>query len=203
MENSNYKNGIKAILIGESGVGKTNLINVSVGLEFLEYTSSTYYNSFVEKIFIINNKKYTLHLWDTIGQEKFRPLTRIFFKDSKIVILVYDKTSKKSFAELKYWYDEVKKSLGDNIILAVVGNKEDLDEEEVDEYEAREYAKNINAKFRMASAKKNGKAFISFLKELLVEYINKYKADLDEYDDKIILDNESYNNNIKKKKCCE
>ena len=99
--------GIKAILIGESGVGKTNLINVALGMEFDEYSSVTYCSSFIKKVIKINNKEYILQLWDTVGQEKLRPLTKLFFKDSKIVILVYDKSSKESFKELKYWYNEV------------------------------------------------------------------------------------------------
>ena len=103
MEIAKYQNGIKAILLGESGVGKTNLINVSIGLDFDESIGSTYFNSFVEKMFKINNEKYIMHLWDTIGQEKFRPLTKLFYKDSKIVIFVYDKANKKSYEALNYW----------------------------------------------------------------------------------------------------
>ena len=204
MENTEYQNGIKAILLGESGVGKTNLINVSVGLSFDEGTGSTHYNSYVEKSFKINNKKYMLNLWDTIGQEKFRPLTKIFFKDSKIVILVYDKANKKSFEALNYWNDEIKNTLGDDdkYIKAVVGNKEDLDEEEVDENEAREFAKSIKAKFSMASAKNNGKGFIKFLEILLDNYITKNKGMLNGNKDKLNLDRDSHRKNVKNKKCC-
>ena len=204
MEESKCKNAIKAILLGESGVGKTNLINVSIGLDFYEYTGSTFTNSFVEKIFTINNEKYILNLWDTIGQEKFRPLTKIFFKDSKIVILVYDKTNKKTFEELKYWNNEIKEALGDddNFIKAIVGNKDDLDEDEVDENEAREFAKSINAKFLMTSAKKSGKRFVAFLEELLREYINKNKGILNENKETITLEKDAHRNSIKKRKCC-
>ena len=201
MENTNSQNGIKAILLGESGVGKTNLINASIGLDFDKCIGPTYYNSFAETMFKINNEKYMMHLWDTIGQEKFRPLTRIFYIDSKIVILVYDKANKKSFEALNYWNDEVKKVLGDDdkYIKAVVGNKEDLDEEEVDEKEAREYAKSINAKFTMASAKKKGTGFVNFLEDLLYNYITKNKDMLNKNKDKLILD---INSQRKKDKCC-
>ena len=180
MENSTGPRGIKAILLGESGVGKTNLINVAIGSPFDDNSSSTYYNSFVEKYFEINNKQYLLNIWDTIGQEKFRPLTRIFFKDSKIVIFVYDKSIRKSFDELNYWISEVKKYLGNDIIIAIVGNKADLDEndEDVDENEARQFAISMNAKFKMTSAKINGKGFVNFLKELLIDYINKSNGNI-------------------------
>ena len=145
MERNSVPKGIKAILLGESGVGKTNLINAAIGNEFDDNSPSTYYNSFVEKYFEINNKKYLLNIWDTIGQEQFRPLTRIFFKDSKIVIFVYDKSLRKSFDELNYWINEVKTLLGNDIIIAIVGNKADLDEkdEDVDENEARKFAINF------------------------------------------------------------
>ena len=205
MEIAKYQNGIKAILLGESGVGKTNLINVSIGLDFDESIGSTYFNSFVEKMFKINNEKYIMHLWDTIGQEKFRPLTKLFYKDSKIVIFVYDKANKKSYEALNYWNDEIDTVLGDDVkfIKAVVGNKEDLDEEEVDENEAREFAKSIKAKFTMASAKKNGKRFINFLEELLGDYISKNKDKLNKGKDKLILDKDSQRKNVKDKNCCK
>ena len=206
MENNNGPKGIKAILLGESGVGKTNLINAAIGNEFDDNSPSTYYNSFVEKYFEINNKKYLLNIWDTIGQEQFRPLTRIFFKDSKIVIFVYDKSLRKSFDELNYWISEVKKLLGNDIIIAIVGNKADLDEsdEDVDENEARQFAISMNAKFKMTSAKMNGKGFISFLKELLIDYINKSNGNINKENNGIVIDTESHRRTKKNKrdKCC-
>ena len=184
---------IKVILIGETGVGKTNLINVSIGLDFKENREATFSNSFVEKKFEINNKVYKLQLWDTIGQEKFKHLTKLFFKNSKIVILVYDKSVKSTFKKLEFWMNELKDVLGnDEIILAIVGNKDDLDDndDDVDENEAREYAEKNNAKFRMASAKMNSKGFINFLKELLIDYIKKTGGIIEENNDRIVLDKE-------------
>ena len=189
-------NQIKVILLGESGVGKTNLINVAIGEEFNEAENMTFASCFVEKKFTIKNKEYILHIWDTIGQEKFRNLTKLFFKESKIVILVYDKSVQKSFKELNYWSEQVKKLLGDDIILAVVGNKNDLDNEDVDENEAREFANNIKAKFIMASAKINGKGFENFMRELLIDYNKKTRGKIENKDDKIILDKKK----LKKKK---
>ena len=206
MENSTGPRGIKAILLGESGVGKTNLINVAIGSPFDDNSSSTYYNSFVEKYFEINNKQYLLNIWDTIGQEQLRPLTRIFFKDSKIVIFVYDKSIRKSFDELNYWISEVKKYLGNDIIIAIVGNKADLDEndEDVDENEARQFAISMNAKFKMTSAKINGKGFVNFLKELLIDYINKSNGNINKENKGIVIDTESHRKTKKNKKdkCC-
>ena len=192
-EKNDKNSEIKAILIGETGVGKTNLINVAVGLKFVENKDATFSNSFVEKKFEINNKEYKLQIWDTIGQEKFKHLTKLFFKNSKIVILVYDKSVKSTFKKLEFWMNELKDVLAtDEAILAIVGNKDDLEEsdEDVNEDEAREYAQKYNAKFRMTSAKINSKGFINFLKELLIDYIKKIGGDIGEDNDKIVLEKE-------------
>ena len=206
MTNKINENEIKTILLGESGVGKTNLINITAGENFLEIIDMTYSNSYVEKIFEINNIKYNIKLWDTIGQEKYRPLTRLFFKDSKIIILVYDKSVKKSFDELKYWVSEVKNALGDNAIVGIAGNKYDLEdnEDDVDENKVREFAKSINAKFKMVSAKTNGIAFINFLQELLNDYIKKNNGKIEKDTDSVALNKKNHKNKIKNKKnkCC-
>ena len=203
VNNINKPKGIKVILLGEQGVGKTNLINVAIGQAFDENSKSTYCNSFVQKDFIIGNKEYVLNIWDTIGQEQYRTLTHIFFKDSKIVIFVYDKSRKDSFTELQYWIDEVKKLLNEDIIMAIVGNKADLDEkdEDMDENEAREFAKKLNAKFKMTSAKSNGKGFVNFLKELLVDYIDLNNGRVSVG---IVIDTQTHIATKKKKKgrCC-
>ena len=88
---------IKVILVGETATGKTSLINTSIGLEFKDKTFSTQTNSISKKKITVKNKKYCINLWDTIGQEQFRSLTKIFMKDSKIVIFVYDITRKDTF----------------------------------------------------------------------------------------------------------
>ena len=94
---NNEINEIKIILIGNSGVGKTNLINTSIGLNFNHVENTTASSSFVAKEFIINDEKYTANLWDTAGQEAYRGITQLFFRGSEIVILVYDICSPTSF----------------------------------------------------------------------------------------------------------
>ena len=205
MMDSQDDNELKVILLGEAGVGKTNLINISTGGQFNENEQSSSNSTFSMKKLTVKGKSYAIKLWDTIGQEKLRHLTKLFYNDSKIVIFVYDKANKKSYEALNYWNDEIDTVLGDDVkfIKAVVGNKEDLDEEEVDENEAREFAKSIKAKFTMASAKKNGKRFINFLEELLGDYISKNKDKLNKGKDKLILDKDSQRKNVKDKNCCK
>ena len=165
---------VKAILIGGHFVGKTSLINVTIGIQFDSDLKPTITSSYVEKKFIINQKKYLVKLWDTAGMEKFRTLNKLFYKDSQIVIFVYDITRKESFEELNFWTNEIRKELGENLVLGMAGNKIDLvDSEQVDESMARDYAQNINANFKLVSAKENPRIFISFLEELLNIYIGK------------------------------
>ena len=168
---------VKAILIGGHYVGKTSLINVTIGLKFDTNLKPTITSSYVEKKFIINQKKYLVKLRDTAGMERYRTLNKLFYKNADIVIFVYDITRKDSFDELNFWTSEIKKELGENLILGLAGNKTDLVEiEEVDESIARDYAKNIKAEFKLVSAKENPDIFISFLNEMLIKYINKNQS---------------------------
>lgn len=173
-EEEEEKENIKIILIGNEGVGKTNLINVASGREFNENEKSSLTASYLKKEVMINGENYILSLWDTIGQEKLRTLSKLFFKNSKIVIYVYDITNKDTFNGLESWDADVKEMLGNDIIKGLVGNKQDLFlKEEVSEDEANKYAKTLNAKFRLTSAKKDPGGFSNFLEDLLKDYLNK------------------------------
>ena len=108
----------KAILIGEVGVGKTSIINRFVNNEFNAEEISTKGASY--DTVDLNYEEYkttlTYQLWDTAGQEKYRGLAKIFYKDADIVVLVYDITRKQTYDELKnYWYKEINENLGDKI----------------------------------------------------------------------------------------
>ena len=196
---------IKVILVGEPGTGKTSLINVSVGEKFQEITSSTLLSTFVSKEYIIKGKKYILNIWDTAGQEKYRAMTKIFIKDSKIVIFVYSIDNKESFEGLKsHWLNVIKDSLGDEPIYGLVGNKYDLFmKEEVKEDEAKEYAFQNDMKFQLVSAKEEPETFINFLSSLLEEFLEK--DDITPKRKTIFInkeDNNNFNSNHKKN-CCK
>ena len=202
----NGNENIKVILIGNSGVGKTNLINVSSGGNFNPLEKSTLASSFIIIKLNVENRQYNLQVWDTIGQEKLRALSKLFFKNSKIVIFVYDITKRESFLGLNDWHQEVKDIIGDDTIKGVVGNKIDLfAKEEVKDEEGEEYANTINALFRTTSAKTEPKGFTEFLQELINEYDKKSKkvANKEKIDRNFsvkIKSNESINNDKKKKK---
>ena len=106
--------GIKVVLLGESGVGKTNLIRVSTGKGFEKNENSTITSAYYEEETYINKKRYSYFLWDTAGQEIYRSLNKIFIKDSKIVMIVFAINSKQSFEQIDFWYKYVRDILGDD-----------------------------------------------------------------------------------------
>ena len=174
MSENTKTNEIKVILVGDAGVGKTNLISVAVGGSFTENTKSSASSSYFIKKIEYKNKTYTLNIWDTIGQEKLRGLNKLFYKGAKIVIYVYDITREDALQNLKYWTDEIKDKLGqDGYISAVCGNKSDLYlEEKISQEDGEKAANSINAKFSLTSAKCNKEMFIAFLEELAHDYID-------------------------------
>ena len=172
---TDFSRGIKIILLGESGVGKTNLIRVTTGEDFEQNSMSSSSGSYKEGYYISSTKKkYTYHLWDTAGQEAYRSLNKIFIKNAKVVIFVYAIDSEVSFKELKYWIELAKAELGDDFVMGIVANKIDLyEEQQVKEEVAVEFAKKQNIKFRATSALTEPLGFKSFLEELLIDYIKK------------------------------
>ena len=166
---------IKVILLGDTGVGKTSIINRYINNKFDPDNDNTLSSSFSTKEVIKNDVLYRLNLWDTIGQEKYNAITNILIKGSNIVILVYSVDSFSSFENIDFWYNSVKDILQeDKYILAIVGNKSDLikeDEAVVSEEEARNYAKGKNAFFKLISAKEDQDGIKSLLDMLLGELL--------------------------------
>ena len=166
---------IKVILLGDTGVGKTSIINRYINNKFDPDNDNTLSSSFSTKEIIKNDVLYRLNLWDTIGQEKYNAITNILIKGSNIVILVYSVDSFSSFENIDFWYNSVKDILQeDKYILAIVGNKSDLikeDEAVVSEEEAKNYAKGKNAFFKLISAKEDQDGIKSLLDILLGELL--------------------------------
>ena len=196
---SEEESGIKVILLGESSVGKTSLIKVAIGKKFNSSELTTYSANYSIKKFNYNGKEYTFNLWDTIGQEKYRALTKMFFKDSKIIILVYDITVEKSFKELEYWYNQVVNELGkEGYYLAIVGNKKDLyNQEKIKEDQGKKFAESKKAKFKLTSAKDDPLSFNSLLEQMFKEFIDNNKDYLNNRKKTAIT-----NKGKKKGKCC-
>ena len=165
---------VKAVLLGESGVGKTCIIARFINGTFENNIMSTTGASYAGKTMVFEEfggQCVKFEIWDTAGQEKYRSLTKMFFKDANAAVMVYDITRKDSFEELKnYWTSQIKESSPENIILAIAANKSDLIEQEaVEEENARNFAKEINAIFVSTSAK-DSEGINNLFKEIAKKY---------------------------------
>ena len=166
---------VKMILLGESGVGKTSIIRRYVHDKFNPNIPVSTAMCFVTKIIKKNNRKIRLNIWDTIGQERFRSISKIFLKDTRIVILVYSIVSEESFKNLEYWLNLYKDNIDEGTILGIAANKSDLKlQKEVSEDTGKEFAKKNGGIFGLISCK--DKIGIDTLIDSLVEaYLNKKK----------------------------
>ena len=168
---------IKLVLLGNSGVGKTSIISRYIENIFNINESSTYCSNFFEKIITKNKKNYLLNIWDTAGQEKYHSLGKHFYKDAHIICFVFDYSNQKSLNSIiETWYPEVKIYGERCVAMGVVGNKCDLYENEdvaaVNEEEANKFANDINAVYKLVSAK-NGDGINTLFEDLLDKYLEK------------------------------
>ena len=204
----------KVVLVGDTGVGKTCIIQRYVNNQYSENNESTVASTYTYKIldYPKYKKSISFDIWDTAGQELYRSLAKNFYLNAAIGILVYDIRRKDSFESIKnYWYDQLKESGEENMIIGIAGNKCDLfQEEEVSEEEVRKYANSIGAVFKLTSCKESigidelfqecGKKYLEVNK--LIDNNSKEK---DKDKDKVVLKKDNNNNdngNGKKKKCC-
>ena len=115
VDNNNKIKIYKVCLVGESGVGKTCIIDRFVKNIFREDEPPTVSASYSEKLIQLDDYTIKFNIWDTAGQEKYRAIGKLFYKDANAAILVYDITNKKSFDEIKkYWYEEIKANTPEN-----------------------------------------------------------------------------------------
>ena len=206
-----YDEEIKVVVLGESGVGKSNIIIRYNGGKFDSNSLPNNSSTFVPKYYTFGEKIYRINVWDTAGQEKYHSLTKIFVKDSQIALLVYAINDHNSFEKLDFWYNTAKE-VCKNVIIAVVGNKIDLfEEEEVDQKEAKDKAKKYNAKFQLTSALNDDTGIDEIIEDLVKEYIKSNGGSIEigsfrNNTNNIKLNNKDINKyhikNKGKKRCC-
>ena len=171
---------LKIILLGDVGVGKTNIISRYISGDFNQSLNPTVGSSFGEKKIKKEGVTYLLKVWDTVGQERYNSITKLFVQGSHIIILVYSIDNLQSFQKLNFWLTFIRENLTDGkYILALIANKSDLFErQKVSDDLGREFAEKNKMKFNITSAKDNSAQFKRFLIELLQEYVDLYGENL-------------------------
>ena len=200
-EEESKENFLKIVIVGQSSVGKTALINQYMNKIFIEAAITTIGTDKFIKVEKINDTEIKLNIWDTAGQERFRSLSPLFLKGSHIVIMVYDITNKDSFDELETFWKEKIKDNTSNIILGLAANKSDLYEREVVTIEeGKDFAKNNDAIFFETTAK-NYESTRQLFIELVTKYIDKYGF-ITENAKTLVIEKDKKPNNNSKKGCC-
>jgi len=147
---------IKIVTIGESGVGKTNLISRFVRNEFSDSTTSTVGIDFTSKFLTISNRQVNLQIWDTAGQERMRAIASAYYREANGILLVYDITDKETFNRIPFWLKEIRDNSNERVKIIIVGNKADLlEDREVSLEEAKEFARTRDFYYMEVSAKTN------------------------------------------------
>ena len=185
MSNLSFNYLLKYIIIGDSSVGKSNILLRYVHNSFNPEFLTTIGVEFGAKNIEINKKIFRIQIWDTAGQENFRSITRAYYKNSVCALIVYDISNRSSFENVISWIEDCKGQSPKSIFIILVGNKNDLENERQVSYEeGLEFAKNNNIVFFETSAK-TGKNISELFQTSAIE-INK-KIEEDFYD----LENES------------
>ncbi|KAM8966069.1 ras-related protein Rab-41 [Sarcophilus harrisii] len=144
----------KMVFLGEQSVGKTSLITRFVYDSFDNNYQATIGIDFLSKTMYLEDRSIRLQLWDTAGQERFRSLIPSYIRDSTVAIIVYDITNINTFYQTTRWIREVRTERGGDIIIMLVGNKNDLGHKrEVSPEEGKQKAKDLNVMFIETSAK--------------------------------------------------
>ena len=209
----NFHYLLKYVIIGDSGVGKSNILLQYINGKFSDDFKATVGVEFGAKNIEINSRIYRIQIWDTAGQENFRSIARAYYKNSICACIVYDITNRNSFNSVQSWIDDCTKQTPRNILLLLIGNKNDLnDKREVQYEEGEEFAKKKNMIFLETSAKTGNnidKIFEKSVKKIDQNILdNKYDLDNENCGIRKGLRTESFVLSVekskekKKKKCC-
>ena len=177
LEDENYDLIFKIVLIGDSGVGKTNILSRYINNEFSLATQSTVGVEFGSKIIKKNGKVIKLQIWDTAGQERYKSITSAYYKGSRGAFVVYDITRKSTYDNIDKWIGELKTNGSEDVLIMLVGNKSDLEEKrEVITEEVEKKAQEQKLAFCETSAL-NGKNVEYAFENLINEILKKVEKD--------------------------
>ena len=201
MENKEYDLLFKLILIGDSCVGKSNILLKYLKNQFNENSKTTIGVEFGTKNIIINNKRIKIQIWDTAGQERYRSITSAYYKGAKGALIVYDITRKNTFDNIDKWITDLKLNVDKNICIIILGNKSDLiDKREINKNDGIKKAEMYKTAFLETSAL-NGdnisKAFNELIEQIVINNKNIFQDDNENEIDKGVKLKDEKNNNKK------
>lgn len=143
----------KIVLIGDSAVGKSNILSRYIRDEFSIETKSTVGVEFGHKKLLLKNAKIKAQIWDTAGQERYKSITNAYYKGAKGAFVVFDLTRKETFNTVDRWIDELKTNSDQEVTVLLIGNKSDLEElRQVTLEEAKSKAEKHNLAYLETSA---------------------------------------------------
>ncbi|KAG8201313.1 hypothetical protein JTE90_016793 [Oedothorax gibbosus] len=177
---------LKVIILGDSGVGKTSLMNQYVNQKFSNQYKATIGADFLTKEILLDDRLVTMQIWDTAGQERFQSLGIAFYRGADACVLVYDVTSTASFAALDAWRDEfliqASPRSPENFPFVVIANKIDLENRAISTKRGQTWAQSKNnVPYFETSAKEAinvENAFMAVAKNALAQ-----EADVEMYND--------------------
>ena len=154
IEEEDYDEKVKLMIIGDSSVGKTSLLKKYCKNEFSNSYITTVGIDFQVKLLNINDKKIKIQIWDTAGEERYRVVAKNYFNTSDGFIIMYDITNRDSFDSISNWIEQIKDSTPNYKKSVLFGNKSDLNKlRNVQINEGKELAQKNDFKFFETSAK--------------------------------------------------
>lgn len=147
---------VKVVIVGESDVGKTCIVQRASSGEFPEKAKVTVGAANCCLEVEVNGEMISLNVWDTAGQERYRSLTQMYFSGASIAIVVFDVTSAASFESLPEFVQMLKERAGPGVKMILVGNKTDLENRKIDVEKAKAYGQEINASLYMETSALSG-----------------------------------------------
>ena len=169
----------KIILVGDIGVGKTNILSKYISNKFETDSKSTIGVELSTKTFNINNNKINAQIWNTAGQEKYKSLTKAYYKGALGALVIYDITQKITFENIDKWISDLKISADEKVSIILIGNKSDLEEKrEVSKEDGENKAKLNGISFLETSALNGNNIEIAF-KTLVKNVYNKCHNEFD------------------------
>ncbi|KNC55613.1 Rab11-1a [Thecamonas trahens ATCC 50062] len=165
----------RVVIVGDSGVGKSNLLTRFTSAAFSHDTKSTIGVDFSDKTLTVQGEKVKAQIWDTAGQERYRGITQHYYRGATGALVVYDISSADSFDNAEFWLKEVRKHSSQEIVILLVGNKSDLEERrEVETAEAQAFAEEHQVSFLETSALDNNNVSEAFT--MCIEEIYRRKV---------------------------